>query len=273
MTIPFELNKVHCADCLEAMKRLPDKCVDLVLTDPPYGHNNNCCDDKREDLIGKWECVLGKMTREDCAKQARPIANDGKEQRGLFREFVVAACRVLREGGVLCTCCGGGGGHKGLQFVDWSKTIDELLTFKAAVVWDKGKIGMGWHYRRSYEMVLVAHKGASCKWRDTTLQVENIIRHIPKIIPLANEHPTLKPVALMEHFIMLHTDPDDLILDPFMGSGTTGVAAIQTGRRFLGFEISPEYTKLANDRCEAAKRGLKLNEYRGGQQTLFGGAE
>lgn len=73
----------------------------------------------------------------------------------------------------------------------------------------------------------------------------------------------------MEHFIRLHTDIGDLVIDPFAGSGTTGVAAVQLGRQFLGFEIDPEYCRLANDRIEAAKKGLNLNEYRQGQQSLF----
>ena len=138
-------------------------------------------------------------------------------------------------------------------------------------------MGMGWHYRRSYETVLVAQKaGAPCKWYDKSNKIENILRpssEWPKIIPSSEQHPTEKPVGLMAHFIKLHTDVGDLVMDPFAGSGTTGVAAVQLGRQFLGFEIDPEYCRLANERIEAARKGLKLSEYRNGQQTLFGGEE
>lgn len=184
--IPYELNKVHCVDCLEALKQLPDKCVDLVLTDPPYGNDNNY-----DDLQARWEFELGSaLVSSKHGIAPRPIANDGKEQRHIFKQIVEQSARLLCQNGTFVTCCGGGGGAKGLQFVDWSMIVDELLTFKAAIVWDKGKIGMGWHYRRSYEMLLVAMNGSSCKWRDDTLQVENIIRHIPKIIPSSDQHPT-----------------------------------------------------------------------------------
>lgn len=131
----FELGRVHCCDCLEAMKRLPDKCVDLVLTDPPYGNDNNY-----DDLQARWEPALGGgLVSSKHGIAPRPIANDGKEHRYIFRGMVEQSARIIKQGGVFVTCCGGGGGAKGLQFVDWSMIVDELLTFKAAVVWDKGK--------------------------------------------------------------------------------------------------------------------------------------
>ena len=96
------------------------------------------------------------------------------------------------------------------------------------------------------------------------------VARVYKLDGMGNKvHPTQKPLSLMRWCIENYTNPGDTILDPFMGSGTTGVAAIQTGRRFLGFEISPEYTRLANDRCDAARRGLTLSEHRNGQGSLF----
>jgi site-specific DNA-methyltransferase (adenine-specific) len=126
------------------------------------------------------------------------------------------------------------------------------------VVWDKGKMGMGWHYRRSYETVLVAQKrGGKCKWYDTSHKIENVIRPgdhgIKKIIPRADQHPTLKPIALAEHFIRLHTLPGETVLDPFCGSGTTGVACLQLGRKFVGIDLSAEYCRIARARLEAAQ--------------------
>jgi DNA modification methylase len=71
-------------------------------------------------------------------------------------------------------------------------------------------------------------------------------------------HPTQKPFALMEKLIRLFTDPGDLILDPFMGSGTTGVAAIRLGRRFLGWEKDPKYFAIAEKRISRAREQLEL---------------
>jgi DNA modification methylase len=125
------------------------------------------------------------------------------------------------------------------------------------VVWDKGPMGMGWHYRRSYETVLVAQKpGAACKWHDVTDSVENIIRPgtngIRKIIPQADDHPTPKPVALAAHFIRLHTQPGDLVLDPFAGRGWVGQACIALGRRYIGIEIDAEHYGFGVTKLDSA---------------------
>lgn len=135
--------------------------------------------------------------------------------------------------------------------------MDEHLAFKQMVVWDKGKIGMGWHYRRSYETVLVAQKGkGKCNWFDRSHKIENIIRpgdhNVRKIIPSQRQHPTEKPVELAEHFIKLHTRPGDVVLDPFMGSGTTALACQRTGRRFIGIELDRRWYGMAERKLKAA---------------------
>lgn len=118
-------------------------------------------------------------------------------------------------------------------------------------------MGMGWHYRRSYETVLVAQKpGAACRWFDESSAVENIIRPgtlgIRKILPQRDDHPTPKPPELARHFIRLHTTPGQTVLDPFMGGGSTGVAAIEEGRKFTGIEIEPRWFDLACERIADA---------------------
>lgn len=84
-------------------------------------------------------------------------------------------------------------------------------------------------------------------------------------------HETCKPVWLMTKLIEQFTDPDDLILDPFCGSGTTGVAAMLTGRRFVGCELQPHYAAIARERLEAAaSQGITLNQAKAKQASLFG---
>ncbi len=77
------------------------------------------------------------------------------------------------------------------------------------------------------------------------------------------DHPTEKPVPLMRHYIENSSQPGDLIVDPFMGSGTTGVAALQAGRLFAGVEIEPRYCKIANERLTAA-RNFPMFDFIGG---------
>lgn len=245
-----------CGDCLDVLPTLADGSVDCVVTDPPYGHNNN----NNGDLISRREAALG-VSDYIAERDDRPIANDGKEANEIFRAVLPEFRRVLKPG--CCCCCCGGGGGPDPQFARWSMWVNEVLDFKQMVVWDKGPMGMGWHYRRSYETVLVATKpGAACKWYDETNRVENIIRPgrygTGKIIPRADQHPTQKPVGLMAHFIRLHTAPGDTVLDPFMGSGTTGVACMQEGRNFIGIELDAGYFAIAQRRIADAAAQLAL---------------
>jgi DNA modification methylase len=242
---------VHHGDCLEVLRGLAAGSVDAVVTDPPYGHNNN-----DGDLIHRWEAALGRLPSGEDSPQGRPIANDGPEANGLLRSVLPEVERLLVAGGCCCCCCCGGGGPDP-QFARWSLWIDEVLDFKQMVVWDKGPMGMGWHYRRSYETVLVAQKpGAACKWYDETSAVENIIRPgykgIRKIIPGADDHPTPKPWELAAHFVALHTRPGETVLDPFCGYGWVGVACMKMGRKFIGIEIDERYCEIARRRCAEA---------------------
>jgi site-specific DNA-methyltransferase (adenine-specific) len=214
--------------------------VDLVLTDPPYGHNNN-----NGDLISKREAALGKGTYSP-GEDDRPIQNDDYDSANALVHWLFSlGCAHLKLGGICCCCCCGGGPDP--QFARWSLFMDQYLDFKMAVVWDKGGLGMGWHYRRSYELMLVGQKGTRpCVWNggNTTSNVVSI----GKIIPQATDHPTPKPLAYMAFFIRLHTNNGDVVFDPFMGSGTTLRASKDLGRKAIGIEIEEKYCEIAAKR-------------------------
>lgn len=122
------------------------------------------------------------------------------------------------------------------------------LSFFHACVWDKrGRgPGMGWRFRRDYEMIMVAHRsGGKLAWVS-----ERAFSNILTVRPVPNDHhPTTKPTALPGFFIDHCTTKDDLVLDPFMGSGTTLVAAKDMGRCAIGIELEERY-------CEAAAKRL-----------------
>ncbi len=239
---------LYLGDCLEVLPTLAAGSVDCIVTDPPYGHNNN----NNGDLIQRWESALGHGAH----GAARAIANDGKEANGLFLATLPLYRDVLVPGGCCCCCCGGGGGPDP-QFARWSLWLDEALQYKQMVVWDKGPMGMGWHYRRSYETVLVAQKpGAACKWYAEAQNVENIIRPgkwgVRKLIPSAEQHPTEKPWQLGALFMRLHSRPNEVVLDPFLGSGAFGEAAVRLGRRFIGIECDKTWYDIAKRRISDA---------------------
>lgn len=243
---------IYHADSMDFLRALPDDCVDMIFTDPPYGHNNN-----NGDLIHRREAALGRT--EDAqlpGAAARPIANDDPlSTRGLVFWAFCQFARVLKRDGACCCCCCGGGGPDP-QFARWSLWLNEVLTFKQMIIWDKGPMGMGWHYRRSYETVLVAHKGKQCRWYDDSHKVENIIRDVRKIIPRATDHPSPKPIELAARFISYHSRPAHEILDPFMGGGSTLVAARLLNRSATGVELDERW-------CEMSARRLEncLDEY------------
>jgi site-specific DNA-methyltransferase (adenine-specific) len=238
--------QLYLGDCLEVLKSIPSASIDMVFIDPPYGHNNN----SNGDLISRREAALGVGTYIP-EQNNRPILNDGLEADEIFKRVLPELNRILKSNGVIACCCGGGGPDP--MFARWSLWLDEIFQFKQMIIWDKGPIGMGWHYRRSYETVLVAQKGNSCAWYDTSNQIENIIRpgRIKKIIPREDQHPTEKPFELAEHFIKLHTKPGDTILDCFMGSGSTGEAALRNKRKFIGIELDNHWFEVAKKRLES----------------------
>lgn len=230
---------IYHGDCRDVLPDLPAGSVDMIWTDPPYGHRQN----DGGDLAHRRELALGLVKAgKASAGEARPIANDGPEANDLVRWMFGEARRLLKPGCCCCCCCGGGGPDP--QFARWSLWMDDAIGFKQAVVWDKGGLGMGWHYRRSYELVLVAEKpGSAGRWFGGH-GVANVVR-LPGIKPKASDHPTPKPVQLPEKFISWHTEPGNLVLDPFMGAGTTLVAAKNLGRRAIGIEIEERYCEIA----------------------------
>jgi hypothetical protein len=235
-------HRLMCGDSRQLLQTIAHDSVAMIFTDPPYGHNNN-----NNDLIHRREAALGRLPSGAASPPGRPIANDGPEANELLQAVLPDLKRVLLPGGCCCCCCCGGGGPDP-QFARWSLWIDAVIPFKMCVVWDKGGLGMGWHYRRCWECILVAEKpGSACKWYGGN-DVPNIIRDIGKIIPSEDQHPTIKPVELPAWFIKLHSQSDELILDPFVGSGTTLVAAEQLGRRCYGLEIEPKYVAVTLER-------------------------
>ena len=236
----MNLDTIACADALDYLAALPDKSVDMVFTDPPYG-NNNGVDDlaaarARDKVRGGRQCG-----------DIPAIANDDRQSWEMLMPRVFAEfARVLKPEASCCCCCGGGGPSP--VFASISQWMDSYMTFFHAVVWDKSGRGdgLGWRYRRNYEFVMVAHpKNGKLAWNDTRPPMANVLRDAP--VPNVY-HPTQKPLSLIRKFIENHSKPGDVILDPFMGSGTTLVAAKQLGRHYIGCDLSPEYVAIAQKR-------------------------
>lgn len=240
---------VH-GDCLDVLGELEEGSVDMIWTDPPFGHGNMDGDLQaarvRDGVRGARVCDV------------QPIANDqGPAFDALMLGFLDHATRILNRDCCCCCCCMAGGGPTP-TFAKVSQWIDERLAFFQAVVWDKSARGngMGWRYRRNYEFVMVAHrKGGKLLWADDAKAVPNIVRHMPVI---KRQHPNEKPVSMVADFILWHTQPGQLVLDPFAGSASTAIACIRTGRKFIGIEIDHTYFDVAVKRIEAELQQRRL---------------
>ena len=228
--------EIYCGDCREVLPRIESGSVDMILTDPPYGHNNH---------EGDLNAGLNELRGID----NKPIANDSPEEFRDVMDFMLnEAARILKADCCCCCFCGGGGGPKP-TFAWLANRMDEKgLSFFHSVIWDKLNPGLGWRYRRQHEMIMVAHRrGGKLRWSQDKVAVPNIIQAYP---PRDRQHPNEKPLQLMSKFIDLHTFPGDLVLDPFMGSGTTLRAAKDAGRRAIGIELEEKYCEIAAKRLQ-----------------------
>lgn len=129
-----------------------------------------------------------------------------------------------------------------------AKPIAEAAGFKfwKPIVWEKQSIGMGYHYRAKCEFILFFEKG---KRKLNDLGISDVI----SCKRIRDGYPTEKPVEVSEVLVKQSSDLGDLVIDPFMGSGSVGVAALRNGRRFAGTDISDSAVKLASERLAAAK--------------------
>ncbi len=214
--------RVEICDAVELLRRLPDASVDLLVTDPAY------------ESLEKHRAI-GTTTR---LKHSKSSSNDWFTifPNARFPELFQEAYRVLKKHAHLYLFC-----DQETMFV--AKPEGEAAGFKfwKPIVWDKCKIGMGYHYRSRYELVLFFEKG---KRKLHDLSVPDILTE-PRI---RGGYPSEKPPAVSEVLIRQSTDAGDIVVDPFCGSGSVGVAARKLGRRFLGSDICPEAVEVTRER-------------------------
>lgn len=230
-------------DALETMESLKER-VDLVLTDPPY-----CSGSVSE---AKRTAAKGQGLRSVNVRKLGWFVGDNMGTAGLvwlLRSMAFRGLQLLNAEGSL------------LVFCDWrmvpnlAPAIESAgLRWQNMVVWDKEAMGLGLGFRAQHEIVLHFTAGAP-KYHD--LGTANVLT-AGRVGALDREHQTQKPLELLHKLIRVTSAPGALILDPFMGSGSTGVAAVERGRRFIGIERDETHFETACRRIEAAQRQAKL---------------
>jgi site-specific DNA-methyltransferase (adenine-specific) len=215
----FELS---AADAVHWLRNLPSQSIDLVVTDPAY------------ESLEKHRAV-GTTTR---LKHSKASSNDWFRvfPNERFGELFEAIFRVLRPDTHFYLFC-----DAETMFVVKPEAERAGFRFWKPLVWDKRTIGMGYHYRARYELILFFEKG---KRRLNDLGISDIIS-VPRI---HRGYPAEKPVAVSEVLISQSSNAGDVVADPFMGSGSVGVAAARLGRRFVGTDVNPEAVRISAER-------------------------
>lgn len=237
----------------EKMKELPDNCVHLMVTSPPYNVSKEYDNDLTLD-----------------------------EYLILLKNVFTETYRVLVNGGRACVNVANLGRKPYIPLSDYVSRmmIDIGFNMRGEIIWNKASSASpstAWGswlsaanpiLRDIHEYILIFSKGTysrEFKDKENTISKEQFLEWTKSIWTMNAEsarkvgHPAPFPEELPNRLIQLYSFKDDVILDPFMGSGTTGLAALKSRRRFVGYDISEEYIKLANNRINAFRNQIVMS--------------
>lgn len=254
--IDNHINKIICGDCLETMKRLPSNSIDLVVTSPPYNLKNSTGNGMKAcTSSGKWAGAAlqnGYTHHDDCMPHDKYV----KWQRDCLNEMV----RLIKDDGAIFY------NHKwrvqdGL--LQDRQDIVSGLPVRQIIIWRrKGGINFNpGYFLPTYEVIYMIAK-PNFKLAPKANAFGDVWEFTQE---MKNDHPAPFPIALIDRIISSTTA--NLVLDPFMGSGTTAIVAMGLNRNFIGIELSPEYCEMAEQRIERNKVQSELQRIR--PLTLF----
>lgn len=221
-------------DCLELMKDIPDKSIDLVVTDCPYKIVQGGC------TTGAYGNKKGQLDNFENLKSGKLFDNNDIE----FKDWLPDLYRILKDN----THC---------YIMINARNIKELqleaekvgFKFQNILVWKKNNATPNRYYLNNCEFILMLRKGKAKNINN--MGTKNVLE-IPNIIG-KKKHPTEKPVELMKILIENSSNEKDVVIDPFMGVGATGIACKELNRNFIGIEIDEKYFEIAKNRIEQCR--------------------
>lgn len=240
------LNKIICGDVVDVLKKIPDGSVDLIVTSPPYNLKNSTGNGMKDGRGGKWANAAlqkGYSNHDDCMPHDEYV----KWQRDCLTQMM----RIIPENGAIFY------NHKWRVQGGLLQDRQDILKgfpVRQIIIWRR-KGGFNFnpgYFVPTYEVIYLVAKpkfklvpkanGYGDVWEFTQ--------------EMNNEHPAAFPVDLIDRIISSTTAK--IVLDPFMGSGTTAISAINFGRDYIGIDLSPEYCKMAEERIKNYKLNSKL---------------
>ena len=243
----LEIDRIYCGDCLDLMREIPDQSVDLVLTDPPYGVTQN-----RWDVPVPFEDLWAALGR--VVKDRAPTVMFGIPP--FSSQAIVSNPKWYRYSWIWDK-------HLPVGFLNANRAplrryeVISVFSKKAPTYYPQKTRGSPYRKRRNtssrnygaYAPSEIVNEGTRYP-TDIIDQFHNAARK--------GDHPTQKPVDLLEYLIMTYTRPGDVVLDPFLGSGTTAIACLRTGRHFIGIEKHEPYFLKAQERIDKERQQVRL---------------
>ena len=247
----METNKIHNIDCFVGLKDIPSKSIDLIVTDPPYLHTKGRGINKKtgkayadghspfanSDLFSTKGFMMSKMSK------------FGEEEIDTaLHEFV----RVLKVPNMYIFC----NETQVPYYTMWAEKNELMFSI---LVWEKPlSIINRNRFSQNIEFVIRIYDYGTALNKIEINKLYNRVWRQTQVSPLEKVHPTQKPVELVERFILLSSNQNDIILDPFIGSGTTAIAAIKSKRRYIGFEVNEQYYNVCQKRILTHTQQLTL---------------
>lgn len=254
----YQLGMVHVADCIEGMRTLPDGCISHVITDPPYSEQTHRQAAARHEEYPDGQVRQADLGFEHLSDELREAA--AEQFARLVRRWVL----------IFCDSEGVDGWIKSLERVGLRHVRVGAWVKRGATPSFHGRYPASWH-----ESIEIAHTQEAMRWNGGG---KGALYEYPIVSSMGGDrvHPTQKPVPLMTALVNDFTDESEIILDPFSGVGSTGIACRRLSNRlFLGFERNPEWAAKANWRIENEVERLgeltPENTPPGRQVGMFGG--
>lgn len=236
---------IRNGDCIQEMSNLADNTIDLIVTDPPY---------KITQRGGTGNC--GGLLKTEASKKGKFFKHTDVNNK----EWLTQCYRILKEQTHFYLM------SNQLNMPEYIRVAEEVgFKYQKALIWDKGnKIVSNW-YMNSFEFILFFRKGKA-KYINNKGDAD-ILRVPNKKTKINGEniHNSEKPIELMEILVLNSSNEEDIVLDPFMGSGSTGIASIKNNRRFVGIEKDTKYFEIATQRINGCiqdnKNQLTLEDF------------